>query len=154
VILRLISVSLTTSLLYGAPTICIIELSHPAFSSCELIGADDRLEAILAALAVFPRLGVEAANHAHAAPFVEGASALLGQLSHASTVVHSASTIRSPASFRPPNRLVATWQLQTAVPDDVNRCSGSAPIQLTSSTWLYGKSIRVDLTARLGLTAR
>jgi hypothetical protein len=41
-------------LLYGTPTIRIIELSHPAFSSCELIGADDRLEALPPALADLP----------------------------------------------------------------------------------------------------
>jgi hypothetical protein len=46
----------------------------------DVLGADDGLVALLAALAVFPRLGLEAANHAHAAALVKEARALLGQL--------------------------------------------------------------------------
>src|SRR4029453_16221949 len=57
-------------------------------------------------------------------------------LSHASTVVHSASTSRSPASFRPAKRLVATRKLQTATPEGMKRCSGSAPPHPTNSTRL------------------
>src|SRR5205809_4531385 len=38
-----------------------------------LIGADDRLEALLAALAVLPRARVQAADYTHAAPFVNEA---------------------------------------------------------------------------------
>src|SRR6185369_11611109 len=45
----------------------------------DILGAHDGLEALLAALAIFPRLGVEAANHTHAAPLVEEAPALLSQ---------------------------------------------------------------------------
>src|SRR5215218_1246915 len=38
----------------------------------DILGAHQRLEALLAALAVFPRLGLEAANHAHAAALMLG----------------------------------------------------------------------------------
>src|SRR6266508_414803 len=44
-----------------------------------LIGADDGLEALLAALAILPRARVQAADYTHAAPFVNEARALLGR---------------------------------------------------------------------------
>src|SRR5262249_26272743 len=45
-----------------------------------LVGADDRLEALLAALAILPRAGVQAADHAYTAALMDKPRAHLGQL--------------------------------------------------------------------------
>src|SRR5262245_34645660 len=111
----------------------IIRLSQLAFRSSDFLRADDRVEALLAAHAVRPRVGVQAASDAHTSARVQVARACLGQL--------LASLHRRPVGLdRPLAGLVApgAWSQPGSCrpprPTERSESGGSAPIHPTSST--------------------
>ena len=115
----------------GRPLLTRVQEQH-------LLSAHEGLVALLAALAVFPRLCVQVPTTRTRLPLCRDCAQRSASFFHVSTAGQSVSTVRLPSSLRPAQRLVATRKLMTAAPDGINRCSGSAPIQPTSSTRLYG----------------